>query len=258
MGKKYGQAYEAPAFSKYSLNATIRDVARRLLHEVKPHSHDVVQILGYNVISRLPVDHITQAGYITQLELIMQKQKLKDKPALRMACLLPCLRLMDLIAISSGLTAENCVLMYDPRCNWRKDSDFDFCKAIKKFQKQYEEHIGFIHNRLHAHNKPMLKQKLQLAKQGISVVGLYAGKEDPDYKSKEDADAEKFNVKIVRQRLSITKMMCMEADEFLDVPLEVTYYMSNEKHDMYFRKAEGVIALTKLEARWAKAKAMVQ
>lgn len=156
------------------------EVAQKML-QAEAQIYEITQVLGYNVISRFPSDRLTQAGYLSQLKLILQQPLAKKKPALKMVCLLPCLRVMDLITVSSGLTAEACILLYDPRCNWRKDTDFDFNKAVKKLDGDYKEHVGFIHNRLHALNKPMLQQKLKLAARGISMVGLYADQTDPVY-----------------------------------------------------------------------------
>jgi len=63
-------------------------------------------------------------------------------------------------------------------------------------------------------------------------------------------DAKKGGVVIVRQRLPLTKMFLMKEGQFVDLPLTITYYMSTEKHNDYFRAAAGEVERAALEARW--------
>lgn len=67
-----------------------------------------------------------------------------------------------------------------------------------------------------------------------------------------------MKVKIERQVLPITKMLHMEDGQFLDVPLELTYYMSDEKHKKFFRPMEAAAALTELKMKWDNMKARAQ
>jgi len=94
---------------------------------------------------------------------------------------------MRLISITSGLTLEHSVLFYDVRCNWKSELDFDISKGLPKIKGVYKEHIGLIHNRMHTNNNHMLPAKLSMAKQGITIIGLYSGVQDREYEMRENA-----------------------------------------------------------------------
>ena len=86
------------------------------------------------------------------------------------------------------------------------------------------------------------------------MIGLYSGYQDKEYEIKENSEAKKGGVIIVRQKLPVTKMFLMKEGQFVDLPLTITYYMSAEKHSDYFRAAAGEVERAALETRWKKEK----
>jgi hypothetical protein len=250
---KFG-ADTLPTFIDYDSAAQARRVGMELLKIYKRGTFQVSQLCGFNVITRKEFSPITSHGYLATMELLEEQPMNNLKGKLRGA-LLPDLETMELITTSSALTVENLVLLYDVRCNWQPEIEMNLVKCAEKFNLDIDDHVGVVFNRMHSFSDQMLKAKLDLASQGVSVVGLYVGQaEAKDRYANEDHEAKKFGVMVERQQLPITKMYGMQPRQYADTPLEVTYYMQKRRHNRYFKKATADAAREALVARLEKLK----
>jgi hypothetical protein len=195
--------------------------------------NNIRQFLGFNIVTRQSLVHITHAGYHVMTRHFVQEMmdKTKRKNKFKMAdALLPHDDVVRLLTAGYQITPENSLLLFDPRYDWNEKEDYNLSKlGLPAINKSYDQPLGLIICRSVKFEQSYVNQFRDFALKGITVVRVFIGDLNMEELKEEDRETKEFELEVRRHTIDKAKFKGMKSGELAEVKLQISVLMNQTR-----------------------------